>query len=77
MGRVRSFSDEEFHTMISELIEEEHPSYDLLCSIADRTLRQTVKHWCAMEPVLLGRNLEEDIMQDIFCRLIKTCVTFF
>lgn len=74
---MRSFSNEEFNMMISELIDEKHSSYDLLCSIADRTLRPTVKHWCAMEPALSGRNFEDDIMQDIFCRLIKTCVTFF
>ncbi|MGN0114785.1 MAG: RNA polymerase sigma factor [Acutalibacteraceae bacterium] len=74
---MRPFTDEEFDIMIAQIMDEEHPSFDMLYSIADRTLRPTVKNWCACDPALSGKNLEDDIMQDIFCRLIKTCSTHF
>ncbi len=63
--------------MISEMTDESHPSFDMLCSIADKTLRSKVKYWCATDPVLSDRDVAEDIMQNIFCRLIKTTITHF
>lgn len=74
---MRPFTDEEFDIMIAQIIDEEHPSFDMLYSIADKTLRPTVRYWCAISPALSGKDLEDDIMQDVFCRLIKTCSTHF
>lgn len=74
---MQSFTAEEFEQMIAELTNPSGASFQTLCLIADKTLRQTVQHWCANDPVLSGKDMVNDIMQEIFCRLIKTCVTHF
>ena len=74
---MRSFTDEEYKIMIYELTEREPVCFDMLCAIAERTLKGTVYRWCSDDIDLRGKALEEDIMQDIFIRLIKTCVTHF
>lgn len=74
---MRPFTDEEFEIMISEMTDSAHPSSDMLCSIAEKTLRSKVRYWCSTDFVLRGRGMEDDIMQDIFIRLIKTTVTHF
>ena len=74
---MRPFTDEEFEIMISEMTDKAHPSSDMLCSIAEKTLRSKVRYWCSTDSVLRGRRMEDDIMQDIFIRLIKTTVTHF
>ena len=73
----RPFTDEEYERMISELTDAEQPSYYTLCEIADRAFRARVKAWCASDLDLRGRDMENDIMQEIFLRLIKTTVTHF
>lgn len=74
---MRPFTDEEFEIMISEMTDEKNPSFHMLCAIADKTLRSKVKFWCATDSVLRGRGMEDDIMQDIFIRLIQMTVTHF
>ena len=74
---MRPFTDEEFEIMISELTDETHPSFNMLCSIAEKTLRPKVEYWCLTNSALRGRKMEDDIMQDVFIRLIKTTVTHF
>lgn len=69
---MRPFTDEEFEIMISELTDEAHSSYVMLCTIAERVLKSKVRYWCATDSVLRGRGMEDDIMQDVFMRLIKT-----
>lgn len=71
------FTIEEFNVMVNELLCREYASYDMMCFIADKTLRPSVIRWCNAEPSLRGRGLEDDIMQEIQVRLIKTCVPQF
>lgn len=63
--------------MVEQLLDENGEKFDMLCSIADRTLRSTVAHWCANDPALCGRQMENDVMQEIYIRLIKTCKSTF
>ena len=74
---LRTFSNEEYEVLVYELTEKVPVSFDMLCSIAERSLRNVVKRWCYEDAALRGRNFEDDIMQEIFIRLIKTCVTGF
>lgn len=74
---MSGISGEEFNIMIEQLLDENEVKFDMLSSIADRTLRPTVVHWCANDPSLCGKQLEEDIMQEIHIRLIKTCKSSF
>ena len=72
-----AFSPEEFHKMTEELLVYEPAAFDMLCHIARKTLQPTVRHWCNAEFAVGGREFEEDLMQEICIRLIKTCVTSF
>lgn len=74
---TRRFTDEEFKTMVSELLDEDKGSSDTLCIIAEKALRSKVRFWCSIHPVLRGREMEDDIMQETFIRLLKTTVTHF
>lgn len=71
------FSKEEFDIMLEQLLDKNHASFDMLCSIAEKTLRSTVTRWCASDEALRGRRYEDDIMQEIQLRLIKTCKSSF
>ncbi len=71
------FSKEEFHVMIDQLLYQEKPSFDMLCMMAEKTLRPTVVHWCQMDDCLRGRGYEDDILQEIYLRLINTTVDYF
>lgn len=74
---TRRFTDEEFKTMVSELLDEERGASDTLCTIAEKALRPMVRHWCSIDLDLRGRGMEDDIMQETFIRLLKTTVTHF
>lgn len=69
------FTEQEFHKMLFELTQSDAACYDTLIKIAEKTLYKSVCGWCNQTPVL--RNYEEDIMQEIYIRLIKKCVTGF
>lgn len=71
------FTKEEFDTMVRELLCQDPVSFDMLCHIAGKTLRPTVENWCAGDMYLRNRNFEEDIMQNIYIRLIQTTVPNF
>ncbi len=71
------FTEEEFATMVNELLFSEPVSFDTLCLIAEKTLRPLVAGWCRTEDCLRGRGFEDDLMQDIHLRLIKTTVNSF
>ena len=49
----------------------------MLCHIAEKTLENKVKYWCSNDTALRNRGCEEDIMQEIYLRLIKTTVSGF
>lgn len=74
---VMRFTRDEFDTMVDELLFKEPISFDMLCIIVEKTLRPTVINWCKKEECLCGRSYEDDIMQDIHLRLIKTTVDYF
>lgn len=71
------FSKEEFDIMLEQLLDKNHASFDMLCAIAEKTLRPTVTRWCASDETLRGGGYEDDIMQEIQMRLIKTCKSSF
>lgn len=71
------FTITEFETMVNELLYCEPISFDMLCEIAEKTLKPTVAYWCNSEKCLQGRNFEDDIMQEINLRLMKTTVGYF
>ncbi len=71
------FTREEFDTMVDELLYSETVSFDTLCHIATKTLKPSVINWCKDDDRLRGRGYEDDIMQNIHVRLIKTTINSF
>ena len=41
---MRPFTDEEFEIMIPKMTDETHPSFDMLCTIAEKTLSSKIKY---------------------------------
>lgn len=74
---MRPFTNEEYQIMIYELTEKEPASFDMMCRIAERTLKPLIKKWCYESEDLRNRQYEDDILQDTQIRLFKTCVTHF
>lgn len=70
-------TEQEFHIMVEELLYQQESSFCMLCSIARRVLSSSVRGWCAADSALAGGGYEEDIMQEIYARLIKTTVSHF
>ena len=70
-------SNEDFGVLVEELLGREQISYDMLCLLAERELRPLVRRLCRSEPCLRGKDLENDIMQEINIRLIKTAISHF
>ena len=71
------FSKEEFDIMLEQLLDENQASFDMLCAIAERTLRPSVRHWCANDSRLRSKHFEDDVMQAIHLRLIQTTKSTF
>lgn len=71
------FTGDEFDVMVNELLYKDPISFDMLCQIAEKTLRPSVVNWCKTEECLHGRGCEDDIMQEIHLRLMKTTVDYF
>lgn len=71
------FTKDEFNAMVNELLYKDPVSFDMLCQIAEKTLRPSVVNWCKIEECLRGRGYEDDIMQEIHLRLMKTVVDYF
>lgn len=71
------FTRDEFDVMVNELLYKDPISFDMLCQIAEKTLRPSVVNWCKTEDCLRGRRYEDDIMQEIHLRLMKTTIDYF
>lgn len=71
------FTRDEFDVMVNELLYKDPISFDMLCQVAEKTLRPSVVNWCKTEDCLRGRGYEDDIMQEIHLRLMKTTVDYF
>lgn len=71
------FTKAEFDVMVHDLLYADPICFDTLCEIAEKTLRPSVIRWCVQEDCLRGRGYEDDIMQDIYIRLIQTTVSHF
>ncbi len=74
---MAAFTQKEFDTMISELFEYEEISFDTLCKIAHDSLENSVRRWCEADLALRGKGYEDDIMQDVYIRMMKTSITHF
>lgn len=72
-----AFTNEEFNIMVEELLYSEPISFTMLCYIAEKTLRKRIKYLCDTDDCLRGRGYEDDIMQEIQLRLMKTTVSHF
>lgn len=70
-------SNEEFQIMVDELLVQKLPSSNMLAYIAEKNLKSWVRKWCAEDPALRGRGFEDDIMQSIHLKLMKTVVSKF
>ncbi len=71
------FSAEEYDIMIDELLYRPQVSFDMLCYIAEKTLRPTVNFWCKSCAALSGGGYEDELMSEIHLRLVKTAVDYF
>lgn len=71
-----AFTVEEFNIMLRELFESESQCFDMLCRIAEKTLVSRVRSKCNASGVLL-KNEYKDVMQEIYCKLIKKSVNSF
>lgn len=71
------FTQEEFTIMVDELLHRETVSFEMLCHIAEKTLRSKVNSWCKADDCLRGRDLENDLMQEILLLLMKKVTTSF
>lgn len=77
MSEGERISGEEFALMVDELLYGQKVRYDALCNIAERVLRRYINNLCARDPALQGRGFENDIMQEVQLRLIKTTIPYF
>lgn len=71
------FSAQDYNIMLEELLYREEVSFDMLCYIAEKSLRATVNYWCKTESALAGGGFEDELMGEIHLRLIKTVFDFF
>ena len=71
------FKREEFDKVLHELFVEQPARFDTLCDVVGREILPTVRSWCATDSALVGRNCEEDIVQDTIVKVIKYCITGF
>ena len=71
------FTCSEFDTMVQQLLFDEEVSFEMLCQIAEKTLRHSVRKWCMEDPALTDKECEHDIMQEIQIRLMTRTVTHF
>lgn len=71
---MRAFTDEEFRMMVTQLTDANGVSFEMLCRIAEKTLRPLVVHWCWAHG---QHGYSDDVMQEIHIKLIKNCVTKF
>ena len=62
------FKREEFDKVLHELFVEQPARFDTLCDVVGREILPTVRSWCATDSALVGRNCEEDIVQDKPCK---------
>lgn len=71
------FTREEFYIMVDQLLNQDPISFNMLCEIAEKTLRPSVIKWCNDDEYLNGRGYEDDIMQEIHLRLIQKTISYF
>lgn len=74
-----SLSVKEFNIIIDELLNYEKADFTTLCEVAEKLLRKRVHAWCVSSPELFNtaRCDEDDLMQEILIRLVKTTVSSF
>jgi len=72
-----AFTQDEFDIMVDELLYRKPISFDMLCHIAEKTLKKKISSWCYMDEDLRGRQFEDDIMQEVNIRLMKTTINRF
>lgn len=71
------FTQEEYDKMRCELLEQDFPCFDTMLHIANKTLTHYVEKECFMDPALRGGEHDWEIMQEVYIRLVKTCIPNF
>ncbi len=74
---MQYFTQEEYNDMVRELLYTSPVCFDTMLRIAEKTLTPYIRNLCSGDSFLRGRQCEDDIMQLICIRLVKTCVTNF
>lgn len=70
-------SRNDFDVILKELFEGDKVCFDTLCRVTMELLTPTVEYWCKTNPVLYGKNCEDDIVQDTELKVLKYSLTNF
>ncbi len=69
-------SECQFKIMVDEVLSTP-PSYNMLCRIAEESLRKLVTAWCNSDPDLRRGQYADDVMQEIHLQLMQKTVPYF
>lgn len=72
-------SEKDFKRMVDELLNEDEVKYDALGFIVEKHLRKHITYWCRSDFFFKGKNIEieNDILQEFFIRIMHKVVTNF
>jgi hypothetical protein len=71
------FTREEFDIMIQEVLYQKPESYDMLCVITKKSVFSTIRDACYKIRCLRFRDLAEDILDDVYVKVMSNAVDGF
>lgn len=75
-GEIMCFSQEEFDTMVSQVLMQEPMRYDMLCTITERLLQKRLLAW-SREDWADSSAEGKDLLNDIHLKLMQGIITHF
>ena len=72
-----NFTKSEYDIMVNELLFSEHPSFDMLLLISEKTLKPIIEMWCFGNRRLRGGEHENEILQSVQLVLIEKTISAF
>ncbi len=72
-----SLTKEEFDQIVVELLETKPVQYDALCAAAEKLLTKPLRRKCAEVPALAGVCTPEDLLSEVYIRLIQCAIPNF
>ncbi len=66
-----------YEDLVADICAREYPQYDNMVLFVHDFLNGTVKKWCSSSSFLSGASHDEDVMQEIQIKIIKTCEASF